>query len=213
MKEISWRVKKGWVYLLGICLILGVVAIGLQDSSMKAEGAQDPSVSSESTVTDSTEAKNEPVSTNTVPKKSENQPQNKPSGTKAKPVTTVREIQAGGVATAQVQTVSAVAPTVVTPVQKDTVEMNISGLGTYKVEIAKGENAFQALQAAANQNGFIVEYKMYSWGNMITKIGASKAQGTYYWALYYNGGYSMVGASDLILKNNDKVEWRYESWM
>lgn len=212
MKEIIWRVRKGWVYLLGICLILGVVAIGLQDPSMKAEGAQDPSASSKNTVTDSTGVQNKPASTDVTSKKNETQLQNKHE-VDTKPTTTVREVQTSGVVTTQSQTVSTTAPTVVSPVQKDTVEMNISGLGSYKVDITKGENAFQALQAAANQSGFNVEYKIYSWGNMITKIGASKAQGTYYWALYYNGGYSMVGASDLILKNKDKVEWRYESWM
>lgn len=213
MKKIFGRVKIGWVYLLGTVLMVGFSYLALEEGNISVQGAKEETPIQE-TKQDGVGVKNEPADTSTTSKRGETQPQNKAaSRTKTKPNTAIQQIQTRSVATTQSQTVNTSNPTVIPSVQKDTVAMDISGLGSYKVEMSRGENAFQVLQAAANQNGFNVEYKIYSWGVMITKIGTTKAQGTYYWALYYNGNYSSVGANDLILKNKDKVEWRYESWM
>jgi len=98
------------------------------------------------------------------------------------------------------------------PVLK-TASIAITGLGTFnKVAIKDGDTAMDVLRKVANENGFIIKYKKYSFGIMITAIGGKKAKGTYYWALYYNGSYSNVGASELKILNNDTIEWRYESW-
>ena len=210
MKEIVWRVKKGWVYLLGIFLILNFVYLGLQESDIKASGVESNSPQKENqSVSEDTESKNagsqNTVTSSATPKNSKDEGSRKTSFkyvTKTIPVQT----NTAAVTNQPVQT------PVVPPVQKDSVDVKISGFGTYTVELKSGDTAFDALKRAASQNGFSLEYKVYSFGVMISKIGSTEAQGTYYWALYYNGGYSSVGASDLKLKNKDVTEWRYETW-
>ncbi|MEM2109357.1 MAG: DUF4430 domain-containing protein [Candidatus Odinarchaeota archaeon] len=57
-----------------------------------------------------------------------------------------------------------------------------------------------------------VNYTMYSFGPFVTGINGVEAAGTMYWALYYNGEYSMIGAGDLYLLFGDTVKWVFESW-
>lgn len=83
----------------------------------------------------------------------------------------------------------------------------------YEIKINEGDDAFTVLMRAASTKSFSVGYKTYSFGNMITEIAGKKAEGTYYWALYYNDEYSMAGAGELVVKEGDNIEWRYESWM
>ncbi|PIZ00565.1 hypothetical protein COY62_01860 [bacterium (Candidatus Howlettbacteria) CG_4_10_14_0_8_um_filter_40_9] len=97
-------------------------------------------------------------------------------------------------------------------VKKDTVQITIDGVGTFNIEFKNGDSAFDILKRASVENGFILDYESYSWGVMVTRIGNKDAQGTYYWAFYYNGAYAQVGASDQQVLKNDITEWRYESW-
>ncbi|KKQ74264.1 MAG: hypothetical protein US94_C0009G0010 [Berkelbacteria bacterium GW2011_GWB1_38_5] len=89
----------------------------------------------------------------------------------------------------------------------------IDNLGSYKVEIAANENAFSLLQKAALKNGFLVEYTTYEGlGVFVTSIGGIKPVGNQYWAFYYNGKYSMVGASAQQITADDTTFWRLESF-
>ncbi len=96
--------------------------------------------------------------------------------------------------------------------KSESVTLAISSLGSYQLEINGTESAFLVLNKAAAKYDFSIGYQQYSFGKMITRIGAAKAEGTSYWALYYNGSYATKGAEELMLKDGDKVEWRYESW-
>lgn len=215
MNKILKKTRVGWVYLLGIALMVGFSVLSLKEGDLGVLSAGNQTVSQNSaqgagSVNEDKKNASEKAPT-TATKPASTQTQNKDiqksvvsQGSQAQNTT----IQATN--SQQGQTV-AVEPVV--PVKKDTVEMDITGLGKYKVEIKEGDTAFDALKRAASQNVFPIGYKIYSFGMMVSKIGSNESQGTYYWALYYNGGYSMVGSSDLLIKDKDIIEWRYESWM
>jgi hypothetical protein len=90
--------------------------------------------------------------------------------------------------------------------------VTVQGVGSYKVTTESGDNAFTALQKATKVGGFPIEYQSYSFGVFVTSIGGQKAAGNQYWAFYYNGNYSQVGASDQKISDNDTTFWRLESF-
>jgi len=90
--------------------------------------------------------------------------------------------------------------------------LQISQVGTYKVDLEGVQTAFDQLLKTGNENNFSVEYQMYSFGPMVTGIGGIKAHDNWYWALYYNGKYSQVGAGDLMVNEGDIITWRMETW-
>ena len=211
MKKVLKRAKMGWVYLFGIALMVGFSTLLLKGGDIGASGVNKEVVEQESTKTTDTAIKG--ISSSDISNVNKPAVQNQGVKSQTKPAV-------GATAQAQNQPQSqpnqlaqtSVAETVI-PAKKDTVQMNITGLGKYTVEIKAGDTAFDALKRAASQNGFPIGYKVYSFGMMVSKIGSNESQGTYYWALYYNGSYSMVGSSDLLIKDKDIIEWRYESWM
>lgn len=88
----------------------------------------------------------------------------------------------------------------------------IEGVGSYQVDIEKGDTAFSVLQRAAAAYKFALEYKSYDFGVFITSIGGIKPEGNKYWAFYYNGKYSSVGASDQKINESDTIYWKLESF-
>lgn len=96
------------------------------------------------------------------------------------------------------------------PISKARVE--IEGLGSYSVTLEGNETAFDILVKAGQENNFAVGYTMYSFGPFVTSIGGKAGDSSHYWAFYYNGSYSMVGAGDQKVKNGDITTWRYESF-
>ncbi len=213
MKEVWGRVRIGWVYLLGIVLMVGFSLLIAHSNSTAKSEPENPPVKAVQKDKDLNASQPEQKTTAN---------QRGSSKSAAKSTENIIPAVKSSSRTAQVNNSSAgavMAPAQSAPTQPvqtnpaETVEMQISGLGSFTVPITDGENAFDALKEAANENGFRIEYKTYSWGVMITKIGGTEMQGTYYWALYYNGNYSDVGASDLTVKNNDVIKWSYESWM
>ena len=214
MKKIVWRAQKGWVYLLGIILCLSFAYLGLQETEIKAAGientlkqAQKQDVSAETE--DKAASSQNITASDSASVKGPKAPTKKTTAYKY--VTTAVPVQQGA-NTVQNQTDGTGATVTPPAAPANTADVKITGLGVYTVEIKEEETAFDALKKAASKNNFSLKYETYSFGVMITKIGAVEAQGTYYWALYYNGGYSNVGASELILNNKDVTEWRYESW-
>ena len=118
-----------------------------------------------------------------------------------------------------VQTVSA--PTIITKTITQTVDrpvilnqatVTIENVGSYKVDLQSGDNAFTALQRAASQNNFNLKYDTYSFGVFITNIGGIAPTGNQYWAFYYNGTFSNVGASDQPVHLGDNIVWQLASF-
>jgi len=110
-----------------------------------------------------------------------------------------------------VQTV-AKTKTVVVEKSKKEASVIIQNVGSYKVAVKTGDTAFSALQRAASQNGFTIKYQDYSFGVFVTEIANIKPAGSQYWAFYYNGQYSQVGASAQKISANDTIFWQLESF-
>jgi len=100
-----------------------------------------------------------------------------------------------------------------TPVPVDTVNVEIQGHPEIEVAIEKGDTAFSVLLKAAQQSYFSVDYKNYEgMGVMVNCIAGVCAHDNYYWAFYYNGQYSLVGASSQPVKDGDVTSWKFETF-
>lgn len=98
-----------------------------------------------------------------------------------------------------------------TPIAQATVI--IGNVGSFKVDSKEEDTAFSILLRAGQDNGFTVEYQIYEGlGVFITCIASICGHDSYYWAFYYNGGYSMVGASSQSVNSGDITEWKFESF-
>ena len=93
-----------------------------------------------------------------------------------------------------------------------TASITIEGLGSYNMEVGSADTAFGILQEAAAENGFALEFQKYEFGVFVTAIGGVKPSGNKYWAFYYNGKYSQVGASDQMVKEGDSIYWKLDSF-
>lgn len=212
MKKMILKVKTGWVYLFGTILLLGLAGLAInQNRVLNAKATTDQPKQ----VQNSQNTAPQGISNATQGQRAPETQQNQPKTASAPKNTTKTTINPVSPANSSVNTAPQTQPvsSPAVPAYQKSITLNIIGLGSYNVPIYDGDNGFTVLKRAANQNGFQIEYKTYSWGVMITKIGNTAAAGTYYWALYYNGGYSDVGASDLIVKDKDVIKWSYESWM
>ena len=113
--------------------------------------------------------------------------------------------------------VSVAEPVVITKVVTQTltqeIERNeatviIENVGSYKINLQNGDNAFTVLERASAENGFALTYDTYPFGVFITGIGGITPTGNQYWAFYYNGAYSNVGASSQPVQKGDSIVWR-----
>jgi hypothetical protein len=90
------------------------------------------------------------------------------------------------------------------------------GTSTYLISMAPGASAYDAMVALASTTAgkadpFSFDATYYSGlGYFIMAIDGQKNAGGLYWTLYVNGTYSPVGASDHVLSQNDRIEWRYQ---
>ena len=66
-----------------------------------------------------------------------------------------------------------------------------------------------ACSPASQTGGFSIDVTWYSFGPYIHTIDGVSDSG-YYWGLYHNGEYSMIGAGDLQLQDGDVVLWKLE---
>ena len=80
------------------------------------------------------------------------------------------------------------------------------------MNLTDDETAFTILLKAGQENGFSVDYQMYDFGVFITGISGIIPTGNQYWAFYYNGVYSMVGASARPVEDGDATAWKFESF-
>lgn len=90
--------------------------------------------------------------------------------------------------------------------------LTIEGIGSYKIAVASGDTAFSILKKASVQYGLEIDYDTFSFGVFVKEIAGLKPVGNQYWAFYYNGKYSQVGASDQKITAGDTIYWRLESF-
>ena len=83
----------------------------------------------------------------------------------------------------------------------------------YTIKIKEGSSAYE-LMNQLKQEGLTFSATEYSsLGFFITEINGVKEdkKSATYWILYVNGKESSVGASQLILKADDLIEWRHQN--
>jgi hypothetical protein len=82
-----------------------------------------------------------------------------------------------------------------------------SNLNKPSYEIKEGTTALELLKSTHT-----VETKEFvGIGAYVTSVNGNKeTTGKNFWALYVNGKQSQVGASEYIVKNGDKIEWKLE---
>lgn len=92
------------------------------------------------------------------------------------------------------------------------VTLDIQSLDNFKVPWQEKDTGWQIMKRAATKFGFAMSYQEFSFGIYVIKIGNLETHDNYYWALYYNNTYSMVGISDLTVQANDSISWQLEKW-
>jgi hypothetical protein len=100
-----------------------------------------------------------------------------------------------------------------TPVPAKTVTVDIQNLGLYTVEISGNDTAYDVLIKAGKQNNFTITSEYYTgMGYFVSGINGIGSHDNYFWAFYYNGVSSMVGASGQKVQDKDTTAWKFESW-
>lgn len=99
-------------------------------------------------------------------------------------------------------------------VKKEAIQatVTIQNIGSFKVDLSGNDTAFSVTKKAAEQYGFGLKYTLYSFGAFVTSIGNIAPSGSQYWAFYYNGAYSNVGASDQKISKDNNIFWQLASF-
>lgn len=100
-----------------------------------------------------------------------------------------------------------------TPTPVSQASVAIENVGTYTVDLELNDTAFSILLRAGLSNNFNVEYQTYEgMGAFVSCIAGICTHDNFYWAFYYNGSYSMVGASVQVVSPGDTTMWKFESF-
>jgi hypothetical protein len=82
---------------------------------------------------------------------------------------------------------------------------------SYAVSVSTNTTVYHAMEKLASTTSFEFNAKYYAGlGYFIQEINGQENNNGRYWTLYVNDVFSPVGASQYILENNDKVEWKFE---
>lgn len=86
----------------------------------------------------------------------------------------------------------------------------------YILEFKENQTTYQFMQAlyASSQKPFIFEAKEYpGMGMFVESINGiqNNPQKNLYWIYYVNGQSAKTGISNYIIKQKDKIEWKYEN--
>ena len=80
----------------------------------------------------------------------------------------------------------------------------------YQITAREGTSALEAMRAARD-SGLAFDGKEFpGLGFFVESINGRRNADGYYWILYVNGTSSQTGASQTLLKNGDRIEWKYE---
>ncbi len=94
-----------------------------------------------------------------------------------------------------------------------TVAIKIQHLGTFTPALQAGDTALSALKRAGQQNGFRVRTTEFPpYGEFVDCLGDLCFDDHHYWAFYFNGQYSNVGAGSQPVIASDTTEWKWEAF-
>jgi hypothetical protein len=86
---------------------------------------------------------------------------------------------------------------------------NQTSVSFENITVKNDTSAYAATILASQVGGFSVDVTWYSFGPFIHTID-TVSNDEYYWALYHNGEYAPVGASDLQLQDDDIILWKID---
>jgi hypothetical protein len=86
---------------------------------------------------------------------------------------------------------------------------NQTSVSFENITVKNDTSAYAATILASQVGGFSVDVTWHSFGPFIHTIDAV-SDDEYYWALYHNGEYAPVGASDLQLQDDDIILWKVD---
>ena len=86
---------------------------------------------------------------------------------------------------------------------------NQTSVSFENITVKNDTSAYAATILASQVGGFSVDVTWYSFGSFIHTID-TVSNDEYYWALYHNGEYAPVGASDLQLQDDDIILWKID---
>lgn len=90
------------------------------------------------------------------------------------------------------------------------VEVNVNfGDEEAAVELVQAKTAYEALQAAAENRGWLLQVKNYDFGNLVEAINGEKNTPDKAWIYFINGQPATQAADKQELKAGDVVEWKY----
>ena len=98
------------------------------------------------------------------------------------------------------------------PVAVEQATLTVENIGSFKVNIKENDTAFSILLRAGAENNLTVDYDSYSFGVFVKSIGGILPAKNQFWAFFYNGTFSNIGASDQKVKNNDQIFWQLSSF-
>jgi len=78
------------------------------------------------------------------------------------------------------------------------------------VELVQAKTAYEALQAAAKNRGWLLQVKNYDFGQLVEAINGQKNTTGKTWIYFINGHPATQAADKQELKPGDAMEWRYE---
>ena len=82
---------------------------------------------------------------------------------------------------------------------------------TYQIKVAPNETVIDAMRSLASTGDLAYTSRDYpGLGTFVDSINGKKNANGMYWILYTNGVTASLGASAIVLKADDVIEWKYE---
>jgi len=84
-------------------------------------------------------------------------------------------------------------------------------INQYEITAKEGDTAFSVLKSETEKQGIYLETQQYDFGVFVKKIGDLESTTKKAWIYYVNDVSGDKAADQYILKENDKVLWKYET--
>lgn len=202
------QIKKHWLLLASLILSLLILSIGQTSYNQKTEESKNQTIEEQKNLENKKSSNQEQNHEET--KKSENSlATNKSEMTQKTNDQTDKLISTTTTDTNSVANSNA---TINDQETKQYVNFFIESIGNFQVEYKEGDTGWIAMQRAASNHQFNIKYQIYDFGIYIRSIANCEPTGNSYWSLYHNGAYSMIGIRDLVVKPNDTITWKIETW-
>ena len=102
----------------------------------------------------------------------------------------------------------------ITPTQKSKADLTIDygggkTISYVNIELNESDTAYSLLVKKMNETGSPIKTRSYDLGLMVESINNITASSAYFWSYSVNGQTGNVAADKYILKDGDKIEWKF----